>query len=76
MKQNPPIRDQMALDDRTVLVRPVTDEERCQYCEGDFGQPFYTLTSLDGKLVAIVKGESKLAFRIAEKIQSKPLWIH
>jgi hypothetical protein len=76
MKQNSPISDQRFLEDRTILVRPVTDEDRSLHCEGNFDQQFYKLTDLDGNLVAIVGGKPEFAFRIAENIQSEPYWVH
>jgi hypothetical protein len=76
MKKKPTIFDPTVGDDRTVLVRPITGKERYQYCGGGFDQQFYTLTDIDGNLVAIVRGKPELAFRMAEEIQSKPHWVH
>jgi hypothetical protein len=78
MKKKPTIYDQIVFDDRTVIVRPITDEERCQYYEGDYDNQYYVLIPLHSYvgLPIIIMGGPEVAFHFVEEIEGIPEWVH
>jgi len=76
MKKKPTIFDPTVGDDRTVLVRPITDIERCQYCGGDFENQYYILAHVKEGTKEIIAGGPERAFQEAKERYTTPHWVH
>jgi glutamine synthetase len=62
--------------DRSVFIRSITDLERVQYCNGDFENEFYLFIDTDGKILAMIEGNSEVAFSAAKTENAIPQWVH
>jgi|GEM_PF-2901523 len=58
------------------FVRPTSEAERKEHGHDKCDENCYTVVDADGKMLAIVNGESDYAFQLIRNEEALPQWMH